>query len=166
MKKILMTMLFATLTMGVAAQSAKVTHVKNGVIETQTLLNDSTFTPPQFRGGDKALKKFLASNLKYPELAASYHVEGRVVMHFFVNTDGSISDISAGECTIDRFNTTKFTQEPEAKQKELKEQFALLFAKEGARVIRKMRKWTPAQLNGQVVRVKFNLPLRFEDPNK
>lgn len=161
-----MAMLFATLTIGVAAQSAKITPEKNDVIEVKSLKNDSTFIPPKYRGGDKALLRFISSNLKYPELAAKYHVEGKVIMHFLVNTDGTISDISAGDCTIERFNTTKFAQEPEAKQKELKELFALLFAKEGARVIRKMRKWTPAQKDGQVVRVKFNLPLRFEDLGK
>ena len=69
-------------------------------------------------------------------------------------------------CKIERFNTTKFSQETESRQKELKKQFALLFAKEGARVIRKMPKWTPGTLNGKAVRVKFDLRISFIDPNK
>ena len=87
-------------------------------------------------------------------------------MTFFVEKDGSLSEISAHDCKIDRFNTTKFSQETESKQKELKEQFALLFAKEGARVIRKMPKWTPGKVDGKNVRTKINQPLTFTDPNK
>ena len=50
--------------------------------------------------------------------------------------------------------------------KELKEQFALLFAKEGARVIRKMPKWAPGKVDGESVRTKINQRITFIDPNK
>ena len=86
-------------------------------------------------------------------------------MTFVVGVDGSLSNISAHDCKIERFNTTKFSQETESRQKELKKQFALLFAKEGARVIRKMPKWTPGTLNGKAVRIKFDLRISFIDPN-
>ena len=86
-------------------------------------------------------------------------------MHFIVDTDGSVKDITASDCTIDRFKTTRFSQETEARQTQLKEQFALLFAKEGARVIRKMPKWKPAMLNGEKVKARYNLTIRFLDPN-
>ena len=84
----------------------------------------------------------------------------------FVNEDGSLSDISAHDCKINRFNTTRFSQETESKQKEVKEQFAKLFAKEGYRLIKKMPKWTPGKLNGKVVRTKYNLPINFVNPHK
>ena len=87
-------------------------------------------------------------------------------MTFVVGVDGSLSNISAHDCKIERFNTTKFSQETESRQKELKKQFAVLFAKEGARVIRKMPKWTPGTLNGKAVRIKFDLRISFIDPNK
>jgi protein TonB len=86
-------------------------------------------TNPEFKGGQKALKKFLSKNLEYPEVAANYSVEGSVIMTFVVGVDGSLSNISAHDCKIERFNTTKFSQEAESRQKELKKQFALLFAK-------------------------------------
>ena len=123
-------------------------------------------TNPEFKGGQKALTIFLTKNLRYPDTAADYGVEGSVVMTFVVGVDGSLSNISAHDCKIERFNTTKFSQETESRQKELKKQFALLFAKEGARVIRKMPKWTPGTLNGKAVRVKFDLRISFIDPNK
>ena len=111
-------------------------------------------------------KSGCAKNLQYPDAAGDYGVEGCVVMTFFVEKDGSLSDISAHGCKIDRFNTTKFSQETESKQNELKKQFALLFAKEGARVIRKMPKWMPGKINGESVRTKINQRITFSDPNK
>lgn len=119
-----------------------------------------------FPGGQKALMKFLSKNVIYPDVAKDYGVEGSVVMSFFIDKDGTLTDISAHDCKIERFNTTKFGEETDARQKELKEQFALMFAKEGARVIRKMPKWKPGRLNGNTVRVKINQPITFSMPGK
>ena len=112
------------------------------------------------------MTEYLGNNIKYPELADKYGVEGRIVMHFIVEEDGSLSNITASDCQIDRFITTKFAQEPEAKQKKLKEQFALLFAKEGARVIKSMKKWTPGMINGVPASTKYTLPITFNIPYK
>ena len=147
-KRTIITALLAILTMVVSAQAV-----------------DSTSVKPEFPGGEKGLNKYLKKNVKYPELAEEYLVEGKVIMHFIVDTDGSVKDITASDCTIDRFKTTRFSQETEARQTQLKEQFALLFAKEGARVIRKMPKWKPAMLNGEKVKARYNLTIRFLDPN-
>ncbi len=116
---------------------------------------------PQFPGGQKGLLEYLSKNVTYPALAEKYGVEGRVIMSFVVEKDGSTSGISANKCEIKQFNTTKFSQETESRQKELKEQFALLLAKEGARVIRTMPKWTPGKKDGNPVRVKYTVPLTF-----
>ena len=147
-KRTIITALLAILTMVVSAQAV-----------------DSTSVKPEFPGGEKGLSKYLKKNVKYPELAEEYHIEGKVIMHFIVDTDGSVKDITASDCTIDRFKTTRFSQETEARQTQLKEQFALLFAKEGARVIKKMPKWKPAMLNGEKVKARYNLTIRFLDPN-
>ena len=149
MKKLFSTLLFAFMSMVAMAQSA-----------------DSTIVMPSFRGGQETLMNFLRKNLKYPDLAEHYAVEGRVVMTFIVSRDGSLKDIAAEDCKIERFNTTKFSQETESKQKQLKQQFALVFAKEGARIIRKMPKWIPGTRNGEPIDVKFHLPIRFSIPDK
>ena len=154
--------MLAALAMGAAAQSA---DNKDAGRDTTQVVTEN-LTKPQFPGGEKALAKFLLKNLKYPEEASAYEMEGTVIMTFFVNTDGTLSDIAAHDCKIDRFNTTKFAQETEVRQKELKEKFAKLFAKEGARVIRKMPKWIPAKLDGKAVRVKMSQQIRFADPYK
>ena len=166
----MMTLLLAAMTMGATAQSLE-SPTNGGVSQndtTEARPHDwpETRVAPQFPGGDAALKKYLKKSVQYPELAEQYSVEGKVIMHFVVEKDGSIKNISASGCTIDRFNTTKFSQETESRQKELKAQFAKLFAKEGARVIRKMPKWTPATENGIPVGVKYSVTIRFIDPSK
>ena len=161
MKKALLCVTLAALTMGAGAQNATPIEKTDSVT---TISSDQQL--PIFPGGPNALKKYLEKNVKFPQAAEDYGVEGSVVMTFFVEKDGSLSDISAHDCKIDRFNTTKFSLETESKQKELKKQFALLFAKEGARVIRKMPKWVPGKVNGESLRTQINQRITFIDPNK
>ena len=166
-------LLLAAMSMGAAAQSVDSTRVDGFPVDESK--KDTTDTKrticlvpsvPQYPGGEEALKKFLKKNLKYPEQADQYGVEGSVVINFIVDTDGSIKDISATDCIIERFNTTKFSQETVSKQKELKELFAKLFAKEGARAVRKMPKWTPGTIDGKAVKTSYRLPIHFVDSSK
>ena len=161
MKRAFIAIILAALTMGATAQNT-ISIEKN---DSATIISSHKITA-SFPGGQQALTKFLNKNLQYPDAAGDYGVEGSVIMTFFVEKDGSLSEISANDCKIDRFNTTKFSQETESKQQELKKQFALLFAKEGARVIRKMPKWMPGKVNGESVRTKINQRITFSDPNK
>jgi len=159
--------MLVALTMGAVAQSADSVRVKNDTTETKKkILDEIAKSSPQFPGGKEAMMQFLKKNVHYPDAAQDYDVEGQVIMTFFVNEDGSISDISAHDCKINRFNTTRFSQETESKQKELKEQFAKLFAKEGYRVIKKMPKWTPGERNGIITRMKYNVSISFVNPYK
>ena len=167
MKRTILSIMLAALTMGAVAQSSDSIRVKNDTTGTKKkVFGEIAETFPQFPGGQKALMQFLEKNVQYPDAAQDYDVEGQIIMTFFVNEDGSVSDISAHDCKINRFNTTRFSQETESKQKELKEQFAKLFAKEAYRVIKKMPKWTPGKLNGKIMRTKYNLPINFVNPNK
>ena len=161
MKRAFISITFTALTIGATAQNT-IRIEKN---DSATTISSHKIIA-SFPGGQKALTKFLDKNLQYPDAAGDYGVEGSVVMTFFVEKDGTLSEISANDCKIERFNTTKFSQETESKQKELKKQFALLFAKEGARVIRKMPKWTPGKINGENVRTEINQRITFIDPNK
>ena len=160
MKRTIFTIALSALSMSAMAQETEIACTDS------TVFVSSDRQMPEFKGGQEALKKFLAKNVRYPDAATAYGVEGSVVMTFIVGEDGTLSDISAHDCKIERFNTTKFSQETENRQNELKKQFALLFAKEGARAIRKMPKWTPGTLNGKPVRVRYNLRIRFIDPSK
>ena len=166
MKRTFISIILAALTMGAAALSADRIRVKNDTIGTKKIFGEIAETFPRYPGGEKALMQFLEKNIQYPDAAQDYDVEGQVIMTFFVNEDGSLSDISARDCKINRFNTTRFSQETESKQKELKEQFAKLFAKEGYRVIKKMPKWTPGKRNGIITRMKCNVRISFVNPYK
>ena len=92
---------------------------------------------PEFPGGMPELMKFLQENVKYPEEAMKNGIQGRVLIQFIVEKDGSISEA-----------------------KVIKKVNELLDA-EALRVIGEMPKWTPGKQKGQEVRVKFVLPVTF-----
>ncbi|MFC5410476.1 TonB family protein [Larkinella bovis] len=93
---------------------------------------------PEFPGGIANLGKYLSENIRYPEAAKRAQVSGRVFVSFVVNTDGSIQDIQI-------LKGIGFGADEEA-----------------VRVIKAMPRWKPAMQDGKVVRVKYNLPIRFE----
>lgn len=92
---------------------------------------------PEYPGGQAALFEYLSKNVKYPADAEKQKIEGRVLVSFVVNTDGSITDIS-----VER------------------KAFPSLDA-EAVRVISGMPKWIPGEQKGQKVRVKYTVPLIF-----
>jgi protein TonB len=161
-KKSTLSILLLALTMGAVAQNADSTPTGNN---TEKKVSENRVLP-QFPGGKEALAEYLQKKLRYPQSADAYGVEGRVVIKFTVKEDGSLSDIEAHDCKIERFNTTKFSQETESRQKALRQEFALQFAKEGARVVRKMPKWIPGTIDGKAVSTIMHLPIRFFEPNK
>lgn len=92
---------------------------------------------PEYPGGQAALFEYLSKNVKYPADAEKKKVEGRVLVTFVVNTDGSITDIEV-----------------------VRKAFPSLDA-EAVRVISGMPKWIPGEQKGQKVRVKYTVPLNF-----
>ncbi|MBI3136596.1 MAG: energy transducer TonB [Bacteroidetes bacterium] len=92
---------------------------------------------PEFPGGFKAMYEFISSNVKYPDLAAEMGAQGTVQVHFIVNRDGSISDVT----TDSRMN------------KDLE--------KEAMRVISMMPNWKPGEQAGKPVRVHYTVPINF-----
>ena len=92
---------------------------------------------PIFEGGDAALLKYLTDSVKYPELAKKHGVQGRVVIGFIVEKDGSLTDV-----------------------KVLRHVDIALDA-EALRVVKGMPKWIPGRHNGQRVRVRYLLPIHI-----
>ena len=92
---------------------------------------------PSFPGGDVALMQYLSRNIKYPPVAEENGIQGRVICSFVVERDGSVSDIRI-----------KRSVDPS-------------LDKEAIRVVSGMPKWIPGRQNGQMVRVKFTLPVTF-----
>lgn len=92
---------------------------------------------PEYPGGQAALFEYLSKNIKYPADAEKKKVEGKVFVTFVVDTDGKITDVSL-----------------------LKKVFPSLDA-EAVRVISAMPNWIPGKQKGQVVRVKYTVPIMF-----
>ena len=94
-----------------------------------------------FPGGQSALMKWLSSNLRYPELAQQNNVQGKVIVKFTVEKDGSITNptvVRGVDKDLDR---------------------------EAIRVVKKMPRWTPGKNNGAAVRSYFTLPVTFKLQN-
>jgi len=91
---------------------------------------------PGFPGGEYARQKFLSDNLIYPDSARENGIQGKVYITFFIETDGRLSDIRL-------LNGAK----------EL--------SGEALRVVKKMPKWNPGYKEGNKVRVKINMPIKF-----
>jgi len=92
---------------------------------------------PSFPGGDAALMTWLQKNLKYPAAAQENGIQGRVLVSFIVNKDGSIVEpkiIRSVDPSLD---------------------------KEAARVVSSMPRWKPGKQRGKAVRVKYTLPVTF-----
>ena len=92
---------------------------------------------PEFPGGLSECMKFLGKNIKYPTISQENGVQGRVIVQFVVNKDGSIVDpvVVRG---VDPY-----------------------LDKEALRVISSMPKWKPGKQRGKAVRVKYTVPVTF-----
>lgn len=92
---------------------------------------------PEFPGGQQELMNFLMKNVKYPKEATDKGTQGRVVVQFVVNKDGSVVE-----------PTVVKSVSPELDQ-------------EALRVVKMMPRWKPGRQNGEDVRVKYNIPVVF-----
>ena len=93
---------------------------------------------PSFPGGYAALMQWLGSNMKYPTIAAENNVQGRVIVQFVVEKDGSITDVHVAKSVDPSLD------------------------KEASRVVKAMPKWIPGKQNSSPVRVRFTVPVTFK----
>ena len=155
-KKITISLLLATLTIGAGAQTKNSTTARNEATTERIAV---------FPGGDEAMKNYLAENIKYPELAMKYDAEGSVITCFNVDKDGNVKDVTYNDCKITWINTTEIAKETEAVQKDLKQLITTMFAEEAARVIREMPKWSPAVFGSKTVSTKYIVPIIYTIPD-
>ena len=92
---------------------------------------------PSFPGGREELFKYLAYNVKYPIDATKNKIEGRVLVTFVVEHDGSISNVNVANSVYPSLD------------------------EESIRVVRGMPKWIPGKANGKTARVKYTIPITF-----
>lgn len=109
----------------------------NAQSESSTKVYDEVDEMPSFPGGLNGLMTFLSQNMVYPVTAQENGVQGRVIVSFVVETDGSITDVKVARSvdpSLDR---------------------------EAMRVVKAMPKWTPGKKDGKPVRVKYTVPMVF-----
>lgn len=92
---------------------------------------------PEFPGGMKELMTYFKDNIKYPKAAQDKKVQGRVIVQFVVEKDGTPTE----------FNVVR-SVDPDLDA-------------EALRVLGGMPKWKPGMQKGQVVRVKYTVPVAF-----
>lgn len=93
---------------------------------------------PSFPGGPQALLQYLNNNVKYPVVAQENGVQGRVVISFVVEKDGSVTDVQVAKSVDPSLD------------------------KEAQRVVKSMPHWIPGKQNGSAVRVKYVVPVSFK----
>ena len=131
--------------------SAKVAEVSNKDDNEVFLVPEEV---AEFPGGNAALMQFLAKNIRYPQAALENGVQGRVIMQFIVNADGSCSDFKV------ILNTAVASSEKPVGAAKLTKARARL-EKEALRVLRAMPYWKPAKHQGKAVPMQYTLPVVF-----
>lgn len=94
--------------------------------------------PASFPGGMKEMMKYIFENVKYPEIARSNGIQGRVYVQFVVFKDSSIKDVRV----IKGYHSD--------------------LDKEAVRVIKNMPNWIPGKQKGKAVNSKFTIPISFK----
>lgn len=96
---------------------------------------------PTFQGGHEALSQYLSTHIKYPEEARANGVEGKCLVTFIIEKDGSISNVKLLRGFDDACDN------------------------EALRVVKSMPAWNPGKQRGKDVRVQFNMPIQFKLDN-
>ena len=92
---------------------------------------------PEFPGGTISLMEYLRKNIKYPAVCRENNVQGRVVVSFTIDTDGSITDAEVVR-SVDP-----------------------LLDAEALRTISQMPAWKPGKKDGNIVKVRYSVPINF-----
>ena len=93
---------------------------------------------PSFRGGQQKLMQFISDNLRWPEGCEDSCIQGRVVISFMIEKDGSITEPKVVRSLDPAFD------------------------KEALRVVEMMPKWNPYSINGERRRMKYTIPISFK----
>ena len=96
---------------------------------------------PEFKGGDKALLKYIADHVVYPEMAKENDIQGTVYVGFVVNEKGKVTNVSILRGV-----------DP-------------LLDKEAIKVIENLPDWKPGKQSGKNVKVRMQVPIKFQLAN-
>lgn len=92
---------------------------------------------PSFPGGEKALMQYIKDNTYYPKELCEGAAQGRVMVGFVINEDGSISDVKVLRSLTPEFDEV------------------------AVKIVKGMPKWNPGKQNGKAVKTKYTVPVSF-----
>jgi periplasmic protein TonB len=129
MNKILLFLLFGIFLSSVA------------MAQTDSLAKEKIYTSvqviPSFPGGMQAFYQFLSNTVRYPAEARTHNTQGKVLVSFVVEKDGTLSNFKLWKTVKDGLG------------------------EEAMRVIKLSPKWSPGTQNGKAVRVAYTVPISF-----
>lgn len=114
--------------------------IKMGVVD-ENIIFIAVEKQAEFPGGLEVMTKWISNNINYPQTALANNIQGRVIVKFVVEKDGSIGDVRV----VKGIDTD--------------------LDNEAVRVIKKMPRWTPGKNDGYPVRSYFTTPVSFKLPN-
>ncbi len=136
MKKLLLLALLLALCPLAAAASTPET-----IVVDSSEVHDPEFVAPRFKGGDMMrFRQWVMRHIYYPQEAARERIQGVVFVRFVVGTDGRVGDV------------------------EVLNQPVLSLGREAYRVVASSPKWTPGRKSGELVRVRYLIPIDFSIP--
>ncbi len=93
---------------------------------------------PEFPGGEKALRTYIANSIKYPEIAQKNGIQGKVYVTFVVGKDGFVKNTSIARGVDPSLDS------------------------EALRVVKNLPKWQPGKQRGEMVNVSYTVPINFK----
>ena len=120
--------------------------IQQVAVEEEVIEDDQPFVKveqmPSFMGGDlMTFRNWVQSKVRYPQIAQENNIQGRVLLQFVIEKDGSLTNIVP-------------LQTPDSS-----------LSDEAIRILKTSPKWTPGKQRNQSVRVKYTLPIDFRIQN-
>ena len=128
---------------------------------------------PRYKDGEGALMQFIAKNIRYPKEATEHGIQGRVIVQFIVNKDGSCSNFkiltntahdTSGGPVVTQARKAEIDQQQGIETEYTPEEirgWSKSLEKEAIRVLKLAGKWEPGKQRGKAVRAYFVLPITF-----
>ena len=104
----------------------------------ETKVYDVVERMPCFPGGNQKMQDFIEKNLHYPKECAEKGLQGRVIVDFVVERNGTLTDIRVVKSVNPALD------------------------KEALRIVKLMPKWIPGRQSYKEVRVKYIIPITFQ----
>ena len=112
-------------------------YSSNESSSSENSINNGVEVMPEFPGGPQALMDYLNANVIFPKIAEENGIQGKVVVSFVIDIDGSVTDVQVVQSVHPALD------------------------KEAMRVIKNMPKWIPGKHDGKAVQVKYSVPINF-----